>query len=121
MSVSNTTSWSQSLPSHFELDETTQTLTIHLKQEHALDELFYVRCREHISRLVESGECREILFDLAELVVLPSSGLGVIVAVSHGPATVRVINLSPTAREPFIRTGLHRIIEVEPAPEPPPK
>lgn len=121
MSVSNTTSRFQLLPSHFELDEATQTLFIHLKQQHAGNELFYVRCREQIGHVVDNGECREVVFDLADLVVLPSSALGLMVAVSHGPVSVRAINLSPTARDHFLRTGLYQIIEVESAPGPPPK
>lgn len=121
MSVSKTNTNSQQLPSHFEMDETTQTLTIQLNPKYPLDELFYVRCREQIGRLIDSGECREIVFDLSELLVLPSSALGLMVAVSHGPVSVRVINPSPTARDHFLRTGLYQIIEVEPLPQLPAK
>ena len=105
----------------FEIDEQSKALIVKLGQQNHSDEILYARCREQISRLMEQGDFEEIVFDLSDLLVLPSSALGLIAAVSQGGASVRVINPSDSAREDFEMTGLCRLIELEPEFNPPPK
>lgn len=104
-----------------ETDSASRTLTVQLGRANQSDEIVYARLREEIARLTEVGELREIIFDLSDVLVLPSSALGLIAAVSQGEVAVRVINASPAAREDFLMTKLYRIIEVEPALHPPAK
>ena len=104
----------------FQVDEQSSSLIVRIGQRHA-DEILYARCREQISRLMNEYGFEKIVFDLSEFLVVPSSVLGLIVAVSHGKATVRVINPSESAREDFQLTGLDRLIHVEPRRNPAPK
>lgn len=92
-----------------------------LGQRQHPDETLYVRCREEIARLLEEGDLQKVVFDLSDFLILPSSALGLIAAVGQGEADVRVINASHAAREDFLMTGLHRIVELDPALNPPPK
>jgi len=104
-----------------ETEPASRTLTVQLGQANHSDEIVYARLREEIARLTEDEQIREIVFDLKDLLVLPSSALGLIAAVSQGEAAVRVVNASQAAREDFLMTKLYRIVEIEPALNPPPK
>jgi anti-anti-sigma factor len=105
----------------FEVDPLSRSLAIHMGKSKEIDDFLLTRFREEISRLVEGGDFTEIVFDLSGILVLPSSALGLIAAVSQGDAKVRVIHASHSAREDFQLTGLYRMIELEPSLEPPRK
>ncbi len=105
----------------FEIDQASRTLIVHLGRELDCEDSRFTRCWEEIVRLRNRGDFEEMIFDLAGLLVLPSSALGMIAAASQGETKVRVINASLPAREDFQLTGLESMIDLEPAPAPPRK
>ena len=115
---------SRALPPYSNLFETgpnSRRLTVHLGRREELDEPFLARFREELAKIVEAGGFEEIAFDLKGILVLPSSALGLMASICRGEAKVRVVNVSKPIQEEFQLTGLCRIIDVEPAPEPPAK
>ncbi len=106
----------ETLPKVFDIDESAKSILVRLGREASLEEAFIVRCRKEITRLLESGDFETVLFDLEDLLILPSSALGLIAAVSRQPALVIVKNASPAIHEDFQLTGLYRMVEFDPAP-----
>lgn len=97
----------------FQIEESSQSLVVSLGRRRDLTDAQFARCREEIGHLIGSESIDTIVFDLAGILVLPSSILGLIAAVSQGNAKVRVINASHCAQEDFQLTGLDRMIELE--------
>lgn len=112
-------SGSGAFPGLFQFDESSQSLVVSLGRRKDLSDSQFCRCREEIARLIGAEPIETVVFDLAGILVLPSSVLGLIAAVSQGEAKVRVINASHSAQEDFQLTGLDRMIELEPARMPP--
>jgi anti-anti-sigma regulatory factor len=104
----------------FEIQAPSQSLIVSLGRRKDLSDAQFARCREEIARLTANDHIDTVVFDLAGILVLPSSVLGLIAAVSQGEAKVRVINASHCAREDFQLTGLDRMIELDPPTKMPP-
>lgn len=117
--ISRLVAFSSLLSDLFRIEESSQSLVVSLGRRKDLTDAQFARCREEISRLIAAEPLESIVFDLAGILVLPSSVLGLIAAVSQGAAKVRVKNASHSAREDFQLTGLCRMIEMEPATAPP--
>lgn len=120
MSVSDSpTSKTSSIPNHLsdflQIEDVSQTLIVRMGRRKELSDVTIARCREEIAKWIERGEVGTIVFDLEGLLVLPSSALGLIAAVSQTEAKVRVTNACDCAQEDFELTGLCQLIELEPA------
>jgi anti-anti-sigma regulatory factor len=105
----------------FQLEESSQSLIVSLGRRKDLSDAQFCRCREQIARLIEAESLATVVFDLTGILVLPSSVLGLIAAVSQCEAKVRVINASHSAQEDFQLTGLDRMIDLERSAMPPRK
>ncbi len=121
MSVFKSTLSTKPIHELFFLNEQTQSLVVKLGVRLPVNESLYGPCREEILRYIDQEGVKEILFDLSNLHVLPSSALGLIASVSQCQAKVIVVNASESAHEDFMMTGLYQMLELEPLNPPSPK
>jgi anti-anti-sigma factor len=67
-----------------------------------------------LAPVVTAPEVREVVFDLAELAFIDSSGLAVLVKTAGSGKPVRLRRPSPLVREVISVTGLHGVLPEEP-------
>jgi anti-sigma B factor antagonist len=79
-----------------------------------LDMSSAVKFRQTIEQLVESHDA-ELVFDLAELAFMDSSGIAVLVYAANNFGPVELRNSSPIIRRIIEATGLTRFLRLDPS------
>lgn len=81
----------------------------------APDEIRLQRCRDELEQLLRDQPCAALAFDLSNLVVLPSTILGLLLSLRQRGLVVQLLNPSDEVRAILQITRLGSRFELEPA------
>jgi len=92
--------------------ETGPTTVVGFVNQDLLSELRIEECREEMTALIQQHQCRELVFDVSRLQYVPSSLLGMMVALRKLNVEVVLSNPSIEVREILKITNLDRVLTI---------